>query len=78
MRYAYYTLQNLYPNVPESNCFAYLLFVWWARCTHPIFGFDFGFSYPERRRVAQAGQGIMTNMFEHVDAQRIMRVYEEA
>ena len=31
-----------------------------------------------RRRVAQAGQGILTNMFEHVDAQRIVRVYEEA
>ena len=33
---------------------------------------------PVRRRVAQAGQGILTNMFEHVDAQRIVRVYEEA
>ena len=35
---------------------------------HPIFGFDFCFSPPERRRVAQTGQGILTNMFEHVDA----------
>ena len=31
-----------------------------------------------RHRVAQASQGILTNMFEHVDAQRIVRVYEEA
>jgi hypothetical protein len=31
-----------------------------------------------RHRVAQAGQGILTNMFEHVAAQRIVRVYEEA
>jgi hypothetical protein len=29
-------------------------------------------------RVAQTGQGILTNMFEHVDAQRIVRVCEEA
>ena len=36
------------------------------------------FSSPVRRRVAQAGQGILTNMFEHVAAQRIVRVYEEA
>ena len=38
-----------------------------------------GFSYssPVRRRVAEAGQGILTNMFEHVDAQRV-RVYEES
>ena len=28
-----------------------------------------------RHRVAQASQGILTNMFEHVDAQRIVRVY---
>ena len=27
-----------------------------------------------RHRVAQAGQGILTNMFEHVAAQRIVRV----
>jgi hypothetical protein len=38
----------------------------------------FRFSSPERRRVAQAGQGILTNMSEHVAAQRIVRVYEEA
>ena len=38
----------------------------------------FRFYSPERRRVAEAGQGILTNMFEHVDAQRIVRVYEEA
>jgi hypothetical protein len=31
-----------------------------------------------RYRVAEAGQGILTNMFEHVAAQRIVRVYEEA
>ena len=31
-----------------------------------------------RHRVAQASQGILTNMFEHVDAQRIVRVCEEA
>ena len=45
------------------------------------FAFDFGFSiFPPlfRHRVAEAGQGILTNMFEHVDAQRIVRVYEEA
>jgi len=35
-------------------------------------------SSPVRRRVAETGQGILTNMFEHVDAQRIVRVYEEA
>jgi hypothetical protein len=29
---------------------------------------DFRFSSPERRRVAQTGQGILTNMFEHVAA----------
>jgi len=40
--------------------------------------FGFCFSSPVRRRVAEAGQGILTNMFEHVDAQRIVRVYEEA
>jgi len=39
--------------------------------------YGFGFS-PVRRRVAEAGQGILTNMFEHVAAQRIVRVYEEA
>jgi len=38
----------------------------------------FRFTSPVRRRVAEAGQGILTNMFEHVDAQRIVRVYEEA
>jgi hypothetical protein len=31
-----------------------------------------------RHRGAETGQGILTNMFEHVDAQRIVRVYEEA
>ena len=31
-----------------------------------------------RHRVAQASQGILTNMLEHVDAQRIVRVCEEA
>jgi hypothetical protein len=35
---------------------------------HTIFGFDFRFLSPVRRRVAEAGQGILTNMFEHVDA----------
>ncbi|OYY45502.1 MAG: hypothetical protein B7Y56_06180 [Gallionellales bacterium 35-53-114] len=41
--------------------------------------FDFRFWAPLiRHRVAQTGQGILTNMFEHVDAQRIVRVYEEA
>ena len=39
---------------------------------------DFVSSSPERRRVAEAGRGILTNMFEHVDAQRVVRVYEEA
>jgi hypothetical protein len=38
----------------------------------------FCFLSPERRRVAQAGQGILTSMLEHVAAQRIVRVYEEA
>jgi hypothetical protein len=37
---------------------------------HPIFdvGFVFCLSSPVRRRVAEAGQGILTNMFEHVAA----------
>ena len=53
--------------------------VGWAQRAHPtISGFEFRFSSPERRRVAETGQGILTNMFEHVDAQRIVRVYEEA
>jgi hypothetical protein len=38
----------------------------------------FAFLSPVRRRVAETGQGILTNMFEHVAAQRIVRVYEEA
>ena len=45
------------------------------------FAFDFGsLLFPPlfRHRVAEVGQGILTNMFEHVDAQRIVRVYEEA
>jgi len=65
-------------NVPESNYFGYLPQYGGQLVAHPIFGFEFRFSSPDRRRVAQAGQGILTNMFEHVDAQRIVRVYEEA
>jgi hypothetical protein len=55
-------------NVPELNCFAYLLLCGGQLVAHPFFGFDFCLSSPVRRRVAQAGQGILTNMFEHVDA----------
>jgi hypothetical protein len=45
----------------------------------PTKWFWFSFFLPLiRHRVAQAGQGILTNMFEHVAAQRIVRVYEEA
>jgi hypothetical protein len=54
----------------------------WARSAQLLgLDFDFGFLFfPPlfRHRVAEAGQGILTNMFEHVDAQRIVRVYEEA
>jgi hypothetical protein len=39
----------------------------WAQSAHPVF-LNFAFSTPVRRRVAQAGQGILTNMFEHVTA----------
>ena len=38
----------------------------------------FALPSPVRRRVAQDGRGSPTNMFEHVAAQRIVRVYEEA
>ena len=48
-----------------------------------LFGIRFEFAFSLfiplfRHRVAQAGQGILTNMFEYVAAQRIVRVYEEA
>jgi hypothetical protein len=41
--------------------------VGWARSAHAVV-LDFDFLSPERRRVAEAGQGILTNMFEHVAA----------
>ena len=37
-----------------------------------------GLPSPVRCRAAQAGQGILTNMLEHVTAQQVVRVYEEA
>jgi hypothetical protein len=45
-------------NVPESHCFAYLLQHGGQLVAHPIFGFGFLFFSPERRRVAEAGQGM--------------------
>jgi len=52
----------------------------WALCDHiqKLWVLNFAFPPLFRHRVAEAGQGILTNMFEHVDAQRIVRVYEEA
>jgi hypothetical protein len=52
----------------------------WALCAHiqKLWVLNFALPSPVRSRVAETGQGILTNMFEHVAAQRIVRVYEEA
>ena len=46
------------PNVPELNCFAYVLQHGGQFVAHSIFGFEFCFTSPVCRRVAEAGQGI--------------------
>ncbi len=64
-----YGLKCTDSNVPESNCFGYLPQYGGQLVARPFFlVFGFRFSSPERRRVAEAGQGILTNMFEHVAA----------
>ena len=49
-----------------SFAIVFSMYVVGTKC--PRGGFEFRFTSPERRRVAEAGQGILTNMFEHVDA----------
>jgi len=69
MRYAYCTLQKPSSGhaVPTRQ-----FNIWWATGCPPyeflFWILVFAFLSPVRRRVAEAAQGILTNMFEHVAA----------